>query len=102
MNDQPTLTFACELDERAEWEIESKGFFFHGVVHLPEGGSVGVCFYDPVRLSQDLESYREQGKKCLAEPGLIVIPSVTVENMRAAVAELYQDGYFHHLRSADN
>ena len=95
--DEPTLTFTCELDERAEWEIEQKGFFEHAVVNLPDGGSVSVCFWDPVRLSQDLEMELTHGRKCLAEPGMIVIPKVTIDNMRAAVTELYASGFFKHL-----
>lgn len=94
MDEQPTLIFTCEMDERAEWEIEQKGFFAHAVVVLPEGRKVPVFFYDPVRLAQDLESDLEHGHKCVAEPGMIVIPAVTIDNMRAAVAELYASGYF--------
>ncbi len=40
------------------------------------------------------------GKICIGEPGLILIPKVTVENMRAAVKELYRSGYFERLAAA--
>lgn len=102
MNERPTLTFSCELDERGEWEIEQKGVFEHAVVRLPEGGSVPVCFWDPIRLSQDLETDLKHGGTCLAEPGMIVIPQVTVDNMRAAVEELYARGFFQYLKATDN
>jgi len=97
---QVTLSFSCEFDERVAWEIELKGWFEHAVVHLPEGGIVHISFWDPVRLAQDLETDLQAGKRCLAEPGMIVIPKLTVENMKAAVEELYHSGYFDRLRSA--
>jgi hypothetical protein len=34
MTTGPTLTFSCDLDERAEWEIEQKGWFEQAFVHL--------------------------------------------------------------------
>jgi hypothetical protein len=58
-----------------------------------------VCFWDPVRLTQDFETDRKHGKTCFAEPGLIVVPSVTVANMKAAVSQLYEDGFFKRLQS---
>jgi hypothetical protein len=95
-----TLSFTCDLDERAEWEIEQKGWFEHALVHLPDGSSVQVQFWDPVRLAQDLETDSKSGKTCIAEPGMIVIPKVTVAKMRAAVEELYHNRYFDRLKSA--
>jgi hypothetical protein len=65
-----------------------------GLVHLPEGRIVRVSFWDPVRLSQDLETYLSLGRACLAEPGMIIIPQVTIGNMQAAVEELHERGYF--------
>jgi hypothetical protein len=97
-----TLTFSCEIDERVEWEIGQKGYFEHATVRLPEGTNVPVCFWDPVRLSQDLKTDLQQGRKCLAQPGMIILPKVTVDNMRAAVEELYQRGYFKHLKEVVN
>src|SRR5262249_39516917 len=88
------LLFTCEMDERAEWEIKQKGFFEHVLAHLPDGKTVRVCFWEPVRLSQELEDYLKWGKRCLAEPGMIIIPEVTVPNMEAAVKELYEQDFF--------
>jgi len=94
-----TLSFTCDIDERAEWEIQQKGWFEHAIVHLPDGSNVPVCFWDPVRLSQALETDLKLGRTCIGEPGMIIIPCVTVENMKAAVEELYHRGYFDRLRS---
>ena len=53
-----------------------------------------LCFYDPVRLTQDLETVQESGEVCIGEVGLIVLPSVTLENMEKAIQQLYTRGYF--------
>jgi hypothetical protein len=89
-----TLSFAFDLDERAEWEIQQKGYFEHAVVFLPDGSALPVSFWDPVRLAQDLEIDVRSGGTCIAELGMIIIPEVTVENMKAAVKELHQRGFF--------
>jgi hypothetical protein len=94
----PTLSFTCDFDERTAFEVEQKGFFEHAIAHLPDGGQVRVCFWDPVRLAQDLETEQKLGRVSVGEPGIIVIPKVTLENMRAAVKELYRRGYFERLR----
>lgn len=96
---RPTLSFTCEFDERTAWEVEQKGYFEHALVRLPDGAEVRVCFWDPVRLAQDLETDTKHGKTCFAEPGVIVLPSVTVDRMKKAVDELYDNGYFDRLRS---
>ena len=35
-------------------------------------------FYDPVRLQQDLEEEVKAGRPLIAEPGMIVIPEITL------------------------
>jgi site-specific recombinase XerD len=41
-----------------------------------------------------LTTMYESGEACIAEPGLIVIPSVTLEYMQRAVQQLYAKRYF--------
>ncbi len=57
-----------------------------------------MVFYDPVRLSQDLEEDAKFGHPCIAEPGMIVIPEITMERMNQAVAILVAEGYFSNLQ----
>jgi hypothetical protein len=94
-----TLSFSVDFDERAEWEIEMKGWFEHALVHLPNGRTVQVCFWDPQRLTQDLATDVKSVKSCLAEPAMIIVPKVTIGNMKAAVEELYHNGFFDRLNS---
>jgi hypothetical protein len=92
-----TLSFTYDLDDRAAYEIEKKGFFEHAIANLPEGRRVKVSFWDPGRLAQDLEMEVKQGHVSLGQPGLIVVSRVTVENMKRAVKEQYENGYFDRL-----
>jgi hypothetical protein len=96
---EPMLSFTSDFDERTEFEVEQKGFFEHAVACLPDGRRISVCFSDPSRLAQDLETEQELGRISIGEPGLIVIPKVTVANMMKAIEELYQNGYFDRLSS---
>ncbi len=94
---KPVLLFTCQFDERTEFEVEQKGWFEQVAVRLPNGGVIPVCFWDPVRLGQDLESAREHGRNCFAEPGLIIVPRVNREYMESAVLQLFNEGYFSRL-----
>jgi hypothetical protein len=95
----PTLEFTFELDERAVYEIEQKGWFEQVAVRLPDGRLIPLCFWDPIRLSQELEMSVKSGGSCFAEPGMIIVPKVTLDSMRSAVEELYRVGYFNRLTS---
>jgi hypothetical protein len=93
----PTLSFTYGFSDRDAFEAEERGYCGHVVVQLPTGAKFGVCFYDPVRLAQDLERAQESGDVCLAEPGLIVVPSVTLQFMERSVEQLFKGGFFNHL-----
>jgi hypothetical protein len=94
------LEFSRPFDERAQMEAQARGYLAAAAVRLADGRRYPVVFYDPVRLEQDLESEAESGRGCIAEPGLIVVPEITLDRMHAAVRLLYADGYFEHLRPA--
>jgi hypothetical protein len=93
-----TLEYTCEMDERDWFEVHDKGVFQHAVAVLPGGRRVPVSFWDPIRLRQDIEFHFNRGKTCFSEVGLIVVPSITHENMTVAVNELYVQSFFEHLR----
>ncbi len=95
----PMLSFTCDFDERTAFEVEQKGYFEQGIAVLPDGRRVKVCFWDPIRLAQDLETEQKLGRISIGEPGLILIPKVTVENMQRAISEIYRKGYFDRLVS---
>jgi hypothetical protein len=92
------VLFPDWYDELAEVEAEHKGWLQGVSVELADGRRVPVHFYDPVRLGQDLEEDAKWGRPCIAEPGLIVVPAVTREAIRQAVAYLSGTDYFDHLR----
>ena len=83
-------------DERGEWEAESKGWLPGVRVDLPTGLSYPLFFYDPVRLTQDLQS--DASHDVIAEPGLVVIPEVTRTNIIRAIEKLVGNGYFDRLK----
>jgi hypothetical protein len=90
----PKLVFEEAFDERRAFEATARGYLGDTVVELPDGTCYAVVFYDPVRLQQDLEEELAQGNPYIAEPGMIVVPEVTLGNMEQAVANLYREGFF--------
>lgn len=87
----------CDFDVKTAFEVELKGWFDAATARLPDGVEIPLAFRDPVRLSQDLEAEVSAGRSCVAEPALIVIPKVTRKHLEAAVAQLYESGFFDQL-----
>jgi hypothetical protein len=94
----PRLLLPADFDQRAAFEITLKGWL-SAQVETEEGARYPVYFSDPVRLQQDLEEAQAQGAPCFAEPGLIILPEVTVEAAEQAVQHLWQHGFFAWLRA---
>jgi hypothetical protein len=92
-----TFHFPPDFDDRAEFEMPSKGYLTGGEVEVA-GERYPVTFFDPVRLAQDLELSAGHGAAVVAEPGLVVIPEVTPEAIQSAVEELIRQGFFRHLQ----
>lgn len=92
------VVFPEGFDERAAFEAPSKGWL-SAQVEMKDGRSYAVYFTDPARLQQDLDENAQLGKPYLAEPGLIVLPQVTVEAVQDTVRALCVQGFFDHLRA---
>jgi hypothetical protein len=95
----PRLVFKYPFDEAAAYEAEARGYLSYAVVELSNGTRYPVVFYDPVRLQQDLEVEIGEGRAFIAEPGMIVVPEVTLARMQDAIDRLFQNGFFDSLRS---
>jgi hypothetical protein len=96
-----TRTFKLILppgfDERAAQEMEWKGWI-RVAVEAIDGTRYPVYVSDPIRLQQDLQSATEQGTPWFAEPGLVVVPQLTLATLEQAIDGLAHDGFFNALR----
>ena len=92
MEVKPILHFDFDIILHDD-EIMTKGYC-RGFVVLPDFSKYKVCFYDSVRLGQDLKD-----ENYIAEPGLIIINEVTKANMEYAIYELWLDGFFDEIKS---
>jgi len=84
----PLLSFACEFGDLTA--IDCKIAFPHQLL--------GGLPHDPDRLAADLKTDLKFGKACIAEPGLVIVPRVTPQNMREAAKQLVREGYFASLK----
>lgn len=85
------VVFPEWYDQRGEWEAKEKGWLDGVQVRLADGKTQPLFFYDPVRLAQDLEAETKQGRPCVAQPGMVVIPEVTREAILSAVEKLVDE-----------
>ncbi len=85
-----TIVFPDDFDDEAPI-IESKGWFSDFSIIVGDR-VLKVTVYDPVHLAQECEDeIRSDGFK--AESAILIIPSVTRENIESAVAALALDGF---------
>lgn len=99
MNDQHPnpavrLIFVVDFTEQQAAEARDRGYLSHVLVELDNDLLYPVFFYDPIRLKQDIDEMRMQGKPFIADPGMIIVAEVTREIMRAATDELAARGFF--------
>ena len=92
------LVFLHAFDERAAMEARDRGYLSYVAAELENGSQHALVFYDPVRLNQDLEEESKLRHPCVANPGMVVIPEVTIEYMNKAVAILAEEGFFNYLQ----
>jgi hypothetical protein len=93
----PRVIFPEGFDERATFETLLKGWL-SAQVELEDGYRYTVYFSDLIRLQQDLAEAVESGRPCFAEPGLIILPEVTVEAIQEAVQFLWKQDFFASLK----
>src|SRR5262245_17603060 len=93
-----TYRFPPEFDELAECEMTPRGYLSGGEIELDDGRRFPVTFFDPVRLSQDLEEMGRNGEPAFIEPALVVVPEVTREQILRTLPELVRQGFFEHLK----
>ena len=99
---KPELVFQGGFDQREAMECRDRGYRSHVCVKFSTGECYPVVFYDPIRLQQDLDDEAKIGNAFIAEPGLIVVPEVTLDYMHKAVLQLAENGFFDSLRPADH
>jgi hypothetical protein len=94
----PRVILPTGFDEQAAAETSFKGWL-SAQVELDDGCRYGVYFSDPIRLQQDVDEAVHEGKPCFAEPGLIIVPEVTVQAIEEAVLFLWKQGFFAALKT---
>lgn len=92
------IIFPSGFDDRAAFEMPMKGWV-SAHVEVEDGVRYAVSFFDPVRLQQELEGDAKRGQPYFAEPGLIVLPEVTVAAIESAVQSLWQQRFFALLKA---
>lgn len=86
--------------ELAEYEAVNKGYRNDVFVKINED-YYNLRVYDIVRLKQDFESEVEEYGYYSIEPNLVLVTEVTTDNVFKIISQLYEDGYFKHLKPVD-
>jgi hypothetical protein len=94
--DYPRLVLTYDVDDR---DLAPHGYRGDVVVEFADGGAFPLYFYEPDAVREELDArLRSRLGQFVAEPGLVVIPEITLARMKSSVLELIEVGYFNHLR----
>jgi hypothetical protein len=96
--DHPVVRLPHSFDERAEYEMTSRGYLAQSIVELPDGSQFEVYFIEPVRLAQTLGDEASAGRPFYAEPNMILVEEVTRASIEEAVRGLWESGFFTRLK----
>lgn len=96
MDSEYKIIMPDRFDKQAEYEMTLKGYLEGVTVLSKDGTKFPLCFIDPGRVSQELDLSVQRGRQFYAEPGLIVIPVVTMEAIKKAIDKLWKEGFFRH------
>ncbi len=89
------IEYPLNLNDNFEsFERECKGWLSDVIVNLDDGSRHKLFFYDPVRLTQDLEADVKSGKAGITEKNLFVVPKVTEKYIEASIKQAIREGYF--------
>jgi len=87
------LSFALILPgdfDDYEWEVKAKGFYSEARLSV-SGKRYRLTFYDPARLSQELEAALKRAE-LFFESNLVIVNSVTRSDMERAAEGLIKSG----------
>ena len=88
-NNYPVFRFENEFTEVDEFEMPLKGFRDDIIVSCSNGKSYKLCFYDGVRLSQDLEV-----EEILFIEGLVIVKEVNLYYIQKAIDRMWDFNFF--------
>ncbi len=91
----PRLVFVYDVHE---YDMAPYGYRGDVVVEFANGDSFPIYFYEAAGVQEELEDRKKSGfGSFVSEPGLVIIPKITLESMKTVVAILVEIGHFEHL-----
>jgi hypothetical protein len=75
--------------------------YYDATVQCPDGKKYEVTFYNEARLHSRMLYRKRIGKPWYCPPGLVIVDDVTEEVMEQALAALWEEGWFNHLKPLD-
>ena len=98
ITDFPKVILPEGFDDRREYETPFRGYLGPIFVEAENGCRYPIFFVDTVRMQQELTVRVNNGEPYYTEPGLVVLPEVTVQAIRDCLPLLWKDHFFDHLK----
>ncbi|MGZ4038313.1 MAG: hypothetical protein ACXVPQ_10830 [Bacteroidia bacterium] len=89
MANNTKIIFRNGISEIDEYEMSLKGYRNDVEVTFPNNNTYHFCFYDSVRLSQDIET-----EKYILEENLIILEKVNVANIHYIISKIWTTGQY--------
>jgi len=83
------IIFLYGYTEQDDYEMPAKGYRDDVVAKFTDDTEFRLCFYDSIRLIQDLED-----EKIIFCKGLVIVEEVNKESIKNAINKMLLQGYF--------
>lgn len=100
-NQSVSVIFPEWYDALAEFEHTHKGYLNGVIVKVANGKQYSFNFIDPARLQQSLDDNVSEGLNYFSERNLIVLLSVTKDNILTAINAMCKEGIWEETFLAD-
>lgn len=92
----PTFRFENEFTSLDEFEMPLKGFRDDIIVNCPNKMSYKLCFYDVVRLAQELAI-----EQIIFHEAFVIVQEVNLDNIEKAINQMWDSDFFEKLKPVE-
>ena len=89
----PILT-GLDWDEGTAFDVQNKGWYEMACLKMDDGKSIPLSIWDPVCLTQGVQSDLASGRSFFAEKYLIILPALPKRPFARRWTQLMHTGFF--------
>ncbi|BDI34175.1 hypothetical protein CCAX7_62260 [Capsulimonas corticalis] len=95
------IRILTQIDQRTLDEMSTRGFLGPLLISIDDS-IYSLFFITPERIKSELKASLDSGEIWFSEPGLIVIPDITMKNIETALEDMCRQKFFDCIKPIEN